>query len=204
MTRGTGLPDPAVAAVVLAAGRSTRMGPENKLLRSVEGTPMICRAVDAFLASRVEPVVVVTGHEQGLVRAALAPRPVTFVHNAAHEEGMSSSLRVGLETLPDGLDGVVVGLGDMPWVRLDHVDALIEAFGPSGPAPICVPFHDGQRGNPILWSFEYVDELMRLTGDVGARHLLARHSARVQRVEIDDPGVLRDVDTSEALAERGG
>ncbi len=192
-----------IGAVVLAAGRSTRMGPENKLLRAVRGVPMICRAVDAFLEARVDPVVVVTGHEEDLVRAALGGRRMYVVHNSEHELGMSTSLRVGLQALPDDLDGVVVGLGDMPWVLPEHIDALVEAFDPDGPASICVPVHDGERGNPVLWAGRYLAELKRLTGDAGAKSLLARYADSVHRVELDDPGVLRDVDTPDALVPSG-
>lgn len=192
--------DKRVAAVILAAGLSRRMGGPNKLLAPIDGAPMIARAVDAFLASKASPVLVVVGHRAAEVRAALADRPVRFVENPDFEEGLGASLRAGIEALDEGLDGALVGLGDMPRVAPAHVDALIDAFDPKGPATIVVPVHDRKRGHPVLWSARHFAEMRKLGGDVGARALLERHRDAVLAVPIDDAAVLLDVDTPEMLA----
>jgi molybdenum cofactor cytidylyltransferase len=176
------------------------MGGPNKLLAPIDGAPMIARVVDAFLASKAERVIVVLGHQAEQVRAALAGRDVTFVENAAYEEGLGASLRAGIEAVGDGVDGALVGLGDMPRVAAAHIDALIEAFDPAGPATIVVPVHDRKRGHPVLWSARHFAEMRKLGGDVGARGLLERHADAVRAVPIDDDAVHLDVDTPEMLA----
>ena len=113
-----GAPPGKVAALVLAAGQSRRMGQANKLLAPVDGRPMVAHAVDAMLASRADPVIVVTGHQADAVRAALAGRPVIWAHNPDYASGLSSSLAAGLAALPEDAEGVVIGLGDMPRASL--------------------------------------------------------------------------------------
>ncbi len=187
-----------VGALVLAAGRSRRMG-DNKLVAPLGGKPMVAHAVDALAASRAAPIVVVTGHEAERVRAALAGRPVAFAHNPDHERGLSTSLRAGLASLGDGVDGALVCLGDMPLVSAAHLEALLDAFEAEGGA-ICVPAFERKRGNPVLWPARHFAEMMALEGDAGARSLLDAHAADVRYVAVADPGVNVDVDTPEALA----
>ncbi|MCK2126605.1 NTP transferase domain-containing protein [Thauera aromatica] len=190
---------PRVAALVLAAGRSTRMGAENKLLLPVDGVPMALRAVMAARASRATSVTVVLGHEAGAVEAALAGSGAGFARNPDPAQGMSSSLRVGITALADDIDAVVVLLGDMPRISAAHVDRLIEAFDPAQPA-IIVPEHRGRRGNPVLWPRAFFAEMCALTGDQGARGLLERHPERVVRVAVDDEAIFIDVDRPADLA----
>jgi len=204
--QGEGMTEPArVAAVVLAAGMSRRMSGPNKLLADVGGAPMIARVVDAMLASRARPVVVVVGHQGDAIRAALAGRDVRFVENPAYEEGLGASLRTGIAALDAAqVDGALVALGDMPWVRAEHVDALLAAFDPRGPRSIVVPVHDRKRGHPVLWSSRHFAAMRKLGGDVGARALLEEHADAVATVAVADAGVLRDVDTPEMLSTKGG
>jgi molybdenum cofactor cytidylyltransferase len=191
---------PRIAAVVLAAGLSKRMGGPNKLLAEIDGTPIVARVVDTLLASKAESVWVVVGHEADQVRSALDGRAVRFVENPAYTEGLGASLRVGIEAVGEGVDGALVALGDMPWIRAAHVDALIDAFNPKGPNTICVPVHDRKRGHPVLWSSRHFSEMRKLGGDVGARALLERHGEAVLAVPVDDAAVHLDVDTPEMLA----
>jgi molybdenum cofactor cytidylyltransferase len=190
---------PTVAAVVLAAGRSVRMGAQNKLVVDVLGTPMIARVVDALQAASVERVLVVTGHERERVEAALAGRAVSFVHNPDYAVGMSTSLRAGVRALSPDVDAALVCLGDMPWIAPAHVDALIDAFQPVEGREICVPVYQGKRGNPVLFGARFFDEMSQLEGDVGARALLDAHAEVVFPVLVDQSGVLVDVDTVAAL-----
>ncbi len=195
---------PRIAAIVLAAGRSSRMAPANKLLAEVDGAPMVARAVDAALASQAAPVVVVVGNDAARVRASLAGRPITVVENPAFAEGLSTSLRAGIAALPAGVDGAVVLLGDMPRVSARHVDRLIAAFNPVEGRAICVPTFRAKRGNPVLWGAAFFPEMSTLGGDAGARALLGRHADQVVEVDMADDGVLLDVDTPAALAELRG
>ncbi len=188
-----------IAALVLAAGRSTRMGRENKLLLEIDGKPMVIHAIDAMLASKVDHVVVVTGHEAEAVRQAIGERPMTIVHNPAFADGLSTSLSAGLDALPSDIGGVLVGLGDMPRIGSADIDRLIAAFNPAEGRAICVPAVNGKRGNPVLFSIEFLDEMRGIEGDVGARHLIGIHHDRVVEVEMADDAALIDVDTKEAL-----
>ncbi len=194
---------PRVGALVLAAGRSTRMGGVNKLLCQIEGVSLVARAVDAACASQCAQVMVVTGFEAARVEAALAGRAVSFSHNPAFDQGMSGSLRCGLRAMPQDLDGVLVLLADMPQITADDIDTLLEAFAPDGLA-IIVPERHGRRGNPVLWPRRYFAEMCALTGDVGARELLARHADEVKTVGISSDAIFADVDTPEALASLEG
>jgi molybdenum cofactor cytidylyltransferase len=188
-----------IAAVVLAAGRSTRMGGPNKLLEDLGGRPLVRHAVEAALASHARPVMVVVGHQQAQVRAALAGLPVTLVDNAAYAEGLSSSIRAGIMAVPETADGALILLGDMPDVAAALIDRLIAAFDPARGALVVVPSREGRRGNPVVWARRFFADLARLSGDVGARHLIAAHAESVAEVAVSREGAFRDVDTPEAL-----
>ncbi len=188
-----------IAAVVLAAGRSTRMGTENKLLMPLHGEPMIARTVRTIASSGVRDVVVVLGHDADAVRRALAGLDVTFIGNPRFAEGMATSLKAGLGGLPADADGVLVCLGDMPAVTREAIDKLIAAFNPTEGRAIVVPTYQGKRGNPVLFAAAFVDEMRAAEGDVGARALLSQNADAVYEVETD-AGVLADADTPAAFA----
>ena len=189
------------AAVVLAAGKSTRMAPYNKLLVADRaGKPMIARVVDNVLSSGARPVVVVTGHREEDVRAALAGRPVTFVHAADYADGLSASLKAGIAALPEAVAGAVVCLGDMPLVTGRLIDRIVAVHDADEGRTIVVPTHQGRGGNPILWNRRYFADILGLAGDAGARVLLKRHMEQVAEVDVGDDAVLRDFDTVESLA----
>jgi molybdenum cofactor cytidylyltransferase len=190
---------PRIAALVLAAGQSRRMGKTNKLLAEVEGAPMVTRAVDAALASKAKPVVVVTGHEREAVEVALKGRDVRFAHNPDYAQGLSASLKAGLAALPAEADGVVVMLGDMPRVTAEHVNRLIAAYNPVENRSIVIPTHRGKRGNPALFARRFLAEMTRIAGDVGAKGVIGQHADEVAEVPFDDDGVLLDIDTPQAL-----
>ena len=190
----------AIAAIVLAAGRSSRMGGPNKLLAEIGGKPLVRIVVDAALASRARPVVVVTGHQRDQVEAALAGLPVKFVHNPHFADGLGTSLKAGIAALPAEADGAIVCLGDMPQVDAALIDRLIGAFDPDKGALVVVPTIDGKRGNPVVWSRRFFPDLMAVEGDVGARHLIGRYPEAVTEVPLTGTAALTDVDTPEALA----
>ncbi|MEM8687927.1 MAG: molybdopterin-binding/glycosyltransferase family 2 protein [Pseudomonadota bacterium] len=189
-----------IAAVILAAGRSTRMGPENKLLKPIDGEALVARTVRQLTASGANPTLVVTGHEDGDVRQALVDADVVFIHNPAYRDGLSASLKAGIAAVPGDADGALVALGDMPNVGPQVVDKLISAFNPAEGRSICVPLYKGKRGNPVLWGAEFFGAIKELSGDIGAKHLLADYPEAVCEVEVDDKAVLLDLDTPEAFA----
>jgi molybdenum cofactor cytidylyltransferase len=191
---------PRIAGLVLAAGRSTRMGPVNKLLADLEGRPMVARVADAARTSQAAPVIVVTGHERERVEAALAGLDVTLVHNPDYAAGLSTSLHRGLAALPEATEGVVVCLGDMPRITATVIDRLIAAFDPLEGRAICLPTWQGKRGNPVLFARRFFAEMQAISGDIGARALIGEYPEAVCEVAMADDGVLSDVDTPEALA----
>jgi molybdenum cofactor cytidylyltransferase len=191
---------PRIAALVLAAGQSRRMGTLNKLLIEIDGVPMVRRVVEMLRQSKAEPIVVVTGHERERVAAALQGLSVTLVHNPDYAQGLSTSLKAGIGALGTGVDGAVVCLGDMPRVSAAEVDRLIGAFNPVEGRGIVVPTLDGKRGNPVLWSRQFFAEMTQVAGDVGARHLIGAYPEIVVEVEMASDGVLTDIDTPQALA----
>jgi len=194
-------PGRSLAALVLAAGRSTRMGGPNKLLAEIGGRPLVRIAVEQALTSQARPVIVVTGHQRERVAAALAGLDVTLVHNPDYAEGMSTSVKVGIAAVPADADGAIVCLGDMPQVDAKLIDRLLAAFDPEKGALVVVPTIDGKRGNPVVWSRRFFPELAALGGDVGARHLIASYPEAVAEVPVAGRAALVDVDTPDALKE---
>lgn len=192
---------PKIAAVILAAGLSSRFGDGHKLLAPLEGKPVLRHVVEHVQATSAGPILLVTGHKAEDIRAA-AGTGVQIIHNPAYAEGLASSLRAGLNALPPGLDGVLVCLGDMPDVAPTTLEALIAAFNPVEGRAICLPVTGGKRGNPTLWGLQFLPELLRLEGDAGARSLFGPHAEWVCEVPVEDPGILHDYDTPAALAAR--
>ena len=188
-----------VAAVVLAAGRSTRMGGPNKLLADIARRPLVRIAAEEALASRAKPVIVVTGHQREQVEKALAGLPVELVHNPDFADGLGTSVRAGIAAVPADADGAIVCLGDMPQVDAGLIDRLIAAFDPDQGALVVMPTFEGRRGNPVLWSRRFFPDLTAIEGDVGARHLIGRYSEAVVEVPLAGKAALVDVDTPEAL-----
>jgi molybdenum cofactor cytidylyltransferase len=188
-----------VAAIVLAAGRSTRMGGPNKLLAELNGKALVRIVAEQALASKASSVIVVTGHQSAEVQAALRGLDVKFVHNPQFSEGLATSVKAGIGAVPDGASGAVVCLGDMPLIDATLIDRLIQAFAPERGSLIAVPVAGGRRGNPVLWSRRFFPGLMALEGDVGARHLIAQNMEAVTEVEVEGRSAFLDIDTPDML-----
>jgi molybdenum cofactor cytidylyltransferase len=192
---------PPIAAVVMAAGRSRRMAPHNKLLVADRtGKAMIARVVDNVLSSNARPVLVVTGHQAEQIQHALGGRPVRYVHAADYAEGLSASLKTGIAAVPEECAAAVVCLGDMPLVTGRMIDRLLSSYDPDEGRLIVLPTFRGKQGNPMLWDRRFFAEILQITGDSGARFLLGKHIEAVAEVEVADDAVLRDFDTTESLA----
>ncbi len=192
---------PTVAALVLAAGSSSRTGPHNKLLAPMpDGRTMIAQTVDNVLASTASPVIVVTGHDDADIRKALAGKPVRFVHAVNYADGMAASLRTGIASLAPSAGAVLICLGDMPLVEPLALNSIIAAYNLTEGGEIVLPCFAGQRGNPVLWGKRFFPELLKLSGDTGARQILHRHVEFVTEVPVATDSVLRDFDTPESLA----
>ncbi len=188
---------PKVAAVVLAAGLSSRMG-YNKLLAQAGGKPLLSHVLATLRQAALEDIVVVTGHDAEEVSKAVAGARI--VHNADYAIGLSTSLRAGLSALPADIDAAFICLADMPLVDAATLNRLVAAFNPAEHRSICIPTFEGRRGNPVLWGRQQFAALMAVTGDQGGRALIEEQADEVAEVAVASDGVLRDADTPEALA----
>ena len=196
---------PRVAVLVLAAGRSTRMGGPNKLMAEVDGSPLVVHAVKAALASQAVEVVVVLGHMADQIRPTIqkalpSKARLRFVTNPDFADGLSTSVRTGIAALGPEIDAAIVQLGDMPGVGASLLDRLMAAFSPVEGRSICVPTVSGKRGNPVLWARRFFPEIAKLSGDSGAKHLIGEHADLVCEVEMAGEAAVTDIDTPEALA----
>ena len=190
-----------MAGIVLAAGMSARMG-KPKQLMNLSGKPLLVRVVETALASELEKVVLVLGHEAEKILAALGSlahdqRLITVV-NERYREGMASSLQAGLLQVKDRFPAVMFLLGDQPMVAADTVNLLLRRFRASD-RDICVPVYAGVRGNPICFSNLFYDRIIAIRGDTGAREIINDHPDNVLYVEIENPLCFMDVDSPEDL-----
>jgi len=184
-----------IYAIILAAGRSRRMGAQ-KLLLPLAGKPVIARIVDELLASPVHKVLVVVGRDGKAVQAALQGRSVGFLSNPDPAGDMLGSIRCGLRTIPTGCSAVLVVLGDQPNVTSGLVATLIAGFTESRQG-IVVPTHQGHREHPVLFAARFRDELLSRHDGVGLRGLLDAHPDEVASLEVADSTLFRDMDTPE-------
>ena len=171
--------------------------PANKLLSLLDGKSVIRRTVEAVCDSRVDPVIVVTGHVADRIRDALAGLSVTITENVRFTDGLSTSLIHGLRHVTQASDGFIVVLGDMPFVPSSVIDAMIDAFVARSGATIVVPTYKGNRGNPVLWPTALRSEFETLSGDRGAKQLMALHGDLLYELEVGTDAVLTDLDTPE-------
>jgi molybdenum cofactor cytidylyltransferase len=192
-----------IAAVILAAGRSTRFSSNQpgttKLVAELNGKPLIRHVAEAALGSAARPVIAVTGHARDLVQAALADVPVTFAHNEDYASGLASSLRVGIAAVPPNAPGAIILLGDMPLVTSDLIDEVIRSFGEGANADAVAPVTAGRRGNPVLLARSLFVGVAGLTGDEGARRLLQNPGIHVIEIASAGEAAGADIDTLEAL-----
>jgi len=188
-------------ALLLAAGLSRRMEGESKLIRKFGEAPIVRRAAENLLAGGVDGLYVVVGKSAPKVRAVLQGLPITFVDNPAPEEGQASSIVAGVKALPPDAKTLIIALGDMPKVSPRTIHLLLTAHGVSTKG-LTLPLICGERGHPALLDLaRYREELLALTGDVGARSIFRDHEDDLLEVEAQDPGILLDIDTEEELDE---
>lgn len=185
-----------VAALVLAAGSSRRFGADKRMAPLADGRTLLASALALPCALLAETWVVVRPDDDVQVFGLLAP--VNWVRSHAHASGMGHSLASGVQALLEEsqAQAVAIFLGDMPWLRAESVRTLMCQ---ADPARIVVPCVVGQRGHPVIIGRDFWPELADLTGDQGAREVLRAHSDAVHEIALDDPGLLRDVDTPAML-----
>jgi CTP:molybdopterin cytidylyltransferase MocA len=181
-----------VAGIILAAGESTRMGSPKALLL-LRGETFADLLIETF-SRYCDPVILVLGHDADLLRSGIRRKSsARLVINHEYQTGQISSLQCGLRAAPSGTSGVVFTLVDHPNVRPETMQALLAAG-----APIAIPRFEGRRGHPVFIAGELFPEFLKLPAGASARDVLDRHPAEVRYIDVNDPGILQDVDDPEA------
>ena len=186
-----------IHAVLLAAGRSERMGRNNKLLLNVDGIPLVRKSAINILNSNVTSMTVVTGFDENKIVNALSGLNVSFVKNINFREGLSSSLKAGLANITPTPSAVIICLADMPKIQPEHINQLIENFDPLKGWEICIPTNNGKRGNPVLIGSRFFPYIFETSGDFGAKQVMKQHSDKIVDVEIGTSDINFDIDTQD-------
>ena len=186
-----------IHAVLLAAGRSRRMGRNNKLLLDVDGVPLVRKSAINILNSNVADMTVVTGFDEDKIVDALSDLNVNFVKNVNFREGLSSSLKAALANITPSPSAVSVCLADMPKIQPEYINRLIENFDPLMNCEICIPTNNGKRGNPVLIGSRFFPHIFETSGDYGAKHVMKQHPDKIVEVEIGTSDIHFDIDTQD-------
>jgi molybdenum cofactor cytidylyltransferase len=205
-----------VSAVVLAAGMSTRMG-QNKLLLNFRDKPLIVHAVDTLLASDIDEVIVVLGHETekvrdqlerriGLANKAATEKPVRLVQNPDYQNGLSTSVRAGVEAVSRQANSIMIYLADQPLLEPEDLNRIVAGFAAAKEIDksIVVPFFRGERGNPVILDASLRDSILGIVGDVGCKGVIKRYPEKVYAIEMENDHVVRDVDDVQAYERLAG
>ena len=189
-----------ISAVILAAGESRRMGKQNKLLLPVGGEALLVKLVKSVCDSDVGQVLVVIGHEAEKIRRELNNFPISFVSNPNFSEGMTTSIKFGVKEVSPDSDGFLICLADMPFINTSEISKLIHAYVQNRIKEerlIVVPVFKGQRGNPVLFSSEFRNDILEHEKEFGCKEVIMNNSESVEEIEMDDENMLLDVDTLE-------
>lgn len=184
-----------ISAILLAAGESRRMG-EFKQLLTVAGKTFIEHCVDTLLASLADEIIVVTGHREADVRQKLETRQVRFAYNPDYKEGMSTSIKRGVEAVSDECDAVMISLVDQPLIEVDIIDQLINVYSKARPL-IVVPRYNGQNGHPIIMDMKLREEILSMDTSQGLKPVREAHAEDVIYIEAASESVLIDFDLPE-------
>ena len=185
--------NPIVTAIILAAGESKRIGTPKQLLPLGQNT-ILGQTIDNFLSSKLTEIVVVVGYRAQEIINEIGNRPVKVITNPNYQQGIGTSIAVGLTLISSKVQGIMIGLADQPFIDGQTIDRLIKAFSNSTKG-IVIPVHKSRRGNPIIFKVNYKKELLLLKGDIGGREIIAKHSEDVIEVNFDSDNVVIDIDT---------
>ena len=184
-----------ISAILLAAGQSKRMNGENKLIKEIQGIPLIKLSVKNILASSIDELIVVLGHQKEIVEKLIDKNEkVKFVFNKNFESGMASSIKVGLKYLSKKTEAFFICLGDMPMVNQDVYNQLIRSRNNK---EIIIPTYKDQQGNPILFSKSMKSIIVSIEGDIGAKKILEQNKDKILKVKIDDIKIAKNFNTKD-------
>ena len=184
-----------VSGILLAAGKSRRMG-QPKLLLPCGKTTILERVVDNYLKSKISELIVVIGANKDSVREVLISKPVIIVENLYYQDGMSTSIKKGVEAASNQAEGYLIGLGDQPLITPDIIDTLISVFSDEHPG-IAICSYKTKRGNPVIFARKFQQVLCALKGDRGGRMIIRQHLAEVKDVAVGSKSIFIDIDTPE-------
>lgn len=185
-----------IGVVVLAAGLSRRYGAQNKLLRMVDGESMVRRVISLFDRLGFGTLLAVVGHDADLVEGELAGLQVATVFNPLFNDGMGGSVAVGIKAISNyDVDGALICVADLPGLNAACVRSVCEAFRAAGSQRVAIPCFAGERGHPVCIPKRLFGELMKLSGESGAKQTIAADVFEPVFVEQDDSGCILDVDT---------
>ena len=189
-----------ISAVILAAGESKRMGKQNKLLLPVAGEALLVKLIKSVCDSDVGQVIVVIGHEAEKIRRKLNNFPLSFVYNPNFSEGMTTSIKSGVKEVSPDCDGYMICLADMPFINTSEINKLIHAYAQNRIKEkrlIVIPVYQGHRGNPVLFSTEFREDILEHKMEYGCKGVIMNNFESVKEIEMDDDSMLLDVDTLE-------
>ena len=184
-----------ISAILLAAGQSKRMDGENKLIKEIQGSPLLKHSVKNILASSIDELIVVLGYQKEVIEKIIDKNErIKFAFNVNYENGMASSIKTGLNNLSEKTEAFFICLGDMPMVNSDIYNQLIQS---KNNKEIIVPTYNGQQGNPILFSKSIKEKIMTIQGDVGAKKILELNKNKILNVEIGNQSIRKDFNTKD-------
>ena len=184
-----------ISAILLAAGQSKRMNGENKLTKEIQGAPLIKHSVKNILASSIDELIVVLGHQKETIEKLIDKnKKIKFVFNKDFENGIASSIKTGLNNLSEKTEAFFICLGDMPMVNPNIYNQLIKSINKR---EIIVPTYKGQQGNPVLFAKSMKEKIINISGDVGAKKILELNKDKILNLEINDQCVTKDFNTQD-------
>ncbi len=190
-------------AILLAAGESKRFGAENKLLHSISGKPILHHSIDTLLNSKIQQIVVVTGHNHTAIEKSLQTslnnaqsHKISFCFNSFYQDGQSSSLHAGIRNCINS-SAVLVCLADMPHVQVTTINHILQTAQDNTSSTIVAPRFNTKRGNPVLFKQAVFNDLLSIKGDTGAKQYIEKHPERLTFVDVSDNGIHHDYDLAE-------
>ena len=186
-----------ISSILLAAGLSKRMNGDNKLIKEIDGTPLIERAVRNILESSVDEIIIVVGYQKEIIKRLLDKNDkIKFALNKDYESGVASSIKTGLKHLSQKTDAFIICLADMPNINKDIYNQLIRSKDKN---KIIVPIYKEQQGNPILFSISLKNEIMKVKGDFGAKKIIEMNKDKVFNLKIEDQALTQNFNTQNSF-----
>ena len=188
-----------ISAIVLAAGTSSRMGVRNKLLLPFKGNTFIEHVVNQLLQSKVDEVIVVLGHEKDTVKQVLIQKELIFTINSNYNLGMTSSIQAGIKATSKNTDGYLICLSDMPFLITTDYNKILASV--SGNKEIILPFYKHQKGNPVYFSKDFREEILKHIAPEGCKGIVQNNKKFLKKILFDNTHILKDIDTEEEFLE---